>query len=283
MRRILLGLIGSGIQRSLTPALQEGEAAAHNIRCVYQLIDLDVLRLTAADLSELLLAAERMGFAGLNVTHPCKQAIVPLLTDIAEDACALGAVNTVIFREGRRFGHNTDWLAFSAALRAGIPGVSLGRIAQLGAGGGGSATAFAALKLGAREIRIIDVDPHRSGELAARLNRVFGENKARAVEDPAEALRDADGLIHATPTGMHGHPGVPIALELLRPHLWVAEIVYFPLQTELLSAAKQLGCRTIDGGSMAVGQAVEAFRLFTGLEPDSLRMRRHFLSLVEAR
>jgi len=283
VRRILLGLIGSGIQRSLTPALQEGEAAAHNIRCVYQLIDLDVLRLTAADLSELLLATERMGFAGLNVTHPCKQAIVPLLTDIAEDACALGAVNTVIFRDGRRFGHNTDWLGFSAALRDGIPGVSLGRIAQLGAGGGGSATAFAALKLGAREIRIIDVDPHRSGELAARLNRVFGENKARAVEDPAEALRDADGLIHATPTGMHGHPGVPIALELLRPHLWVAEIVYFPLQTELLSAAKQLGCRTIDGGSMAVGQAVEAFRLFTGLEPDSLRMRRHFLSLVEAR
>src|SRR5579872_3068602 len=104
MRRILLGLIGSGIQGSLTPPLQEAEAAAHDIRCVYQLIDLDVLRLTPADLSELLLAAERMGFTGLNVTHPCKQAVMPLLTDVAEDASALGAVNTVIFREGRRFG-----------------------------------------------------------------------------------------------------------------------------------------------------------------------------------
>jgi len=282
MRRILLGLIGSGIQRSLSPALQEREAAAHDIRCLYQLIDLDVLRLTPAALGELFQAAERMGFTGLNITHPCKQAVLPLLTDVAEDACALGAVNTVIFREGRRFGHNTDWLGFTAALREELPDVSLGRIAQLGAGGGGSATAFAALKLGARQIRILDVDPLRSRTLAARLNRLFGENKAWAVEDPVEALRDADGLVHATPTGMNG-PGLPISAGLLRPDLWVAEIVYFPLETELLSAAKQLGCRTMDGGRMAVGQAAEAFRLFTGSEPDSVRMRRHFLSLVEAR
>ena len=93
-------------------------------------------------------------------------------------------------------------------------------------------------------------------------------------------MADADGLIHCTPTGMAKLPGMPLKAELLQGKHWVAEIVYFPLETELLRVARAKGCRTVDGGGMAVFQAVGAFRLFTGIEPDAERIRRHFLSMV---
>lgn len=280
MEKVLLGLIGAGIQRSRTPALHEHEGAAQGLNCLYQLIDLECLGLTVEALPDLLTAAERMGFAGLNITHPCKQAVIPLLTGISPDAAALGAVNTVVLRKGQRTGHNTDWTGFYAALRNGLPGASLDRVAQLGAGGGGSATAYAALKLGVRHIRIVDADPARSGALVERLNRAFGDGRASVSPHAGEALEGADGMIQATPVGMHGHAGLPLSAELLRPELWVAEIVYFPLETELLRAARGIGCRTLDGSRMAVGQAIDAFRLFTGREPDPERMHQHFLSLA---
>jgi len=280
---LLLGLIGAGIQASRTPALQEREAAEHGVKCLYQLIDLERLNLTVAALPDLLVAAERMGFAGLNITHPCKQAVLPQLTEISDDARALGAVNTIVLRCGKRSGHNTDWLAFRDAMRTGLPGAEMQRIVQLGAGGGGSATAYAALKLGANHIDIVDTELGRATVLADRLNRLFGDRIASASTDVAEAFRcRPDGLIHATPTGMHGHDGLLLPGELLRADLWVAEIVYFPLETELLHLARGMGCRTLDGSRMAVGQAVEAFRLFTGMEPDAARMHRHFVSMVEA-
>jgi shikimate dehydrogenase len=90
----------------------------------------------------------------------------------------------------------------------------------------------------------------------------------------------ATGLVHATPTGMVKLPGLPLPAALLRPDLWVAEIVYFPFETELLKAARAAGCRTVDGGTMAVGQALGAFRLFTGLAPDPARIGAHFRQLI---
>jgi len=280
-RRLLIGLIGSGIQASRTPALHEREAAGHGLTCLYQLIDLDAPGRGPEALAELLSATERVGFAGLNITHPSKQAVLPLLTDLSEDARALGAVNTVVFRDGRRWGHNTDWLGFAASFRRGLPDASTGRVVQLGAGGAGAATAYAMLKTGAGHITLVDQDKARNVALAARCNSIFGEGRASASDDIAAALRDADGLIHATPTGMFGHPGMALPSSLLRSRFWVAEIVYFPLETELLRAARAAGCRTLDGSGMAVHQAAEAFRLFTGLEPDVERMRRHFVSMEE--
>ena len=280
--RLLLGLIGSHIQASRTPAMHEREAGEHGLRCLYQLIDLEELKLSPEVLPELLTAAERMGFAGLNITHPCKQAVLPLLDELSDDARALGAVNTVVLREGKRSGHNTDWLAFAESFRQGMPGAKLNRIVQLGAGGAGSATAYAALKLGAGHLTVIDLESDRSAALEARFGEVFGKERIRSGDNVAAALAEADGLIHATPTGMFGHPGLPLPAELLRKDLWVAEIVYFPLETELLKTARALGCRTLDGGGMAVSQAVEAFRLFTGLQPDSGRMHKHFASMLSS-
>ncbi|MGK9168883.1 shikimate dehydrogenase [Inquilinus limosus] len=276
---IRVGLIGAGIQASRTPALHMREGAEQGLRYEYELIDLEVIGRGVEALPELVAAAERRGFAGLNVTHPCKQAVIPLLHALSDDARALGAVNTVVFADGRRIGHNTDWWGFAESFRRGLPDVRKDRAVQLGAGGAGAAVAHAALTLGIGELAIFDVDQGRAEAMAAGLSARFGTGRAVAGTDLAAAMARADGLIHATPTGMAKYPGLPLPAELIKPRHWVAEIVYFPLETELLRVARARGCRTLDGGGMAVFQAVEAFRLFTGITPDAERMTRHFASL----
>jgi shikimate dehydrogenase len=275
----VVGLIGSGIQASRTPALHEKEGAEQGLRHVYKLIDLQALGLGPEALPELLLAAERMGLAGLNVTFPCKQTVIPLLDELSDDAQALGAVNTVVLRGGRRVGHNTDWWGFAENFRRNMAGARLDRVVQMGAGGAGSAVAHALLTLGVGRLTIVDTDPARAEGVASDLSGRFGAGRAVAAGDPAAAVADADGLVNTTPVGMAKYPGTPLPPELLRPDLWVAEIVYFPLETELLRRARELGARTLDGGGMAVFQAVAAFRLFTGVEPDPERMLRHFASM----
>ncbi len=275
----LCGLIGSGIQASRTPAMHEREADEQGLRYVYKIIDLDKLGLGVEALPELLSAAERMGFAGLNITYPCKQAIIPLLHELSEDARALNAVNTVVIKDGKLIGHNTDWSGFAEGFRRGLPDVKLDRVVQLGAGGAGAAVAHAALMMGTKQLTVFDVDATRSAELAASLSGRFGKGRAVGGTDLAASMASADGLIHCTPTGMAKLPGIPLKPELLEGKHWVAEIVYFPLETELLRVARSKGCRTADGGGMAVFQAVGAFRLFTGIEPDAERMVRHFLSM----
>lgn len=276
---VLCGLIGSGIQASRTPPMHEQEGEAQGLRYVYKTIDLDKLGLGAEALGDLLTAAERMGFAGLNITYPCKQSVIPLLHELSDDARALGAVNTVVLKDGKRIGHNTDCSGFAEGFRRGLPDVKLDRAVQLGAGGAGAAVAHAALSLGVQQLTVFDVDQARSAELAASLSARFGNGRAIGGTDLPRAMEAADGLIHCTPTGMAKLPGIPLPPELLRPNHWVAEIVYFPLETELLRVARSKGCRTLDGGGMAVFQAVGAFRLFTGLEPDPDRMLKHFASM----
>jgi shikimate dehydrogenase len=276
---LLLGLIGGGIQASRTPALHEQEAAAQGLRCLYQLIDIDRLKLTGAALGELLTAAERMGFAGVNVTHPCKQAVIPHLHALSDEAEALGAVNVVIFESGRRTGHNTDAPGFAESFRRGLAGVALARVVQIGAGGAGAAVAHAALGLGVGRLTLVDTDAARADALADRLNQRFGAGRAVAAARAEDALPAADGLINATPIGMVGHPGQPVPSALLRPALWVADVIYTPLETALLRSARALGCRTLPGGGMAVFQAVEAFRLFSGRAADAERMLAHFATM----
>ena len=276
---VLVGLIGAGIQASRTPAMHEREGSAQGLHYTYRLIDLEKLNVGAEALPDLIADAERQGFAGLNITYPCKQSVIPLLTALTDDARALGAVNTVVFRDGGRIGHNTDWWGFAESFRRGMAGAKLDRAVQLGAGGAGSAVAHAALTLGIGHLTIFDIEARRARQVAASLASRFGESRVVAGTDLPAAMTQADGLIHATPTGMVKLPGLPLPAALLRPQLWVAEIVYFPLETELLRAASKLGCRTLNGGGMAVFQAVEAFRLFTGITPDAERMSRHFASM----
>ncbi len=278
-RSVLAGLIGTGIQASRTPALHEREGALQHLRLVYRLIDLDALGLDVAALPELLTAAQRFGFAGLNITHPCKQAVIPLLDDLSPDAAALGAVNTVVLRNGRLVGHNTDWWGFAESYRRELVDAPCRKVVQFGAGGAGAAVAHALLTLGCGELVLIDKDAARARMLAADLRARFGAGRAAAASEAGPALEGADGLVNTTPMGMAKYPGMVVPADLLRPDLWVADIVYVPLETELLRAARRAGCRVMSGGGMAVFQAVGAFRLFTGIEPDRDRMLRHFAAM----
>ncbi len=280
MKNLLCGLIGAGIQRSMSPALHEEEARHHGLRLHYQLIDLDAAGTGVEALPGLITAARIMGFDGLNVTYPCKQSVIPFLDTLSEEARAIGAVNTIVRDRGRFVGHNTDGWGWSWGLRRALPQADLSRVVLLGAGGAGSAIAYEVLRLGANELLIFDPIASRASALAERMNSVHATGRASAVEDIAMAMKGATGLIHATPTGMDKRPGLPLPASLLRPQLWVSEIVYFPLETELLKAARRLGCAAADGGQMTVGQALRGFKLFTGREPDAARMEAFFRRLV---
>jgi len=281
VRKVLLGLIGAGIQRSLSPALQEEEGRHHGLRLHYQLIDLEGAGTGAKALPTLLSAARIMKFDGLNITYPCKQSVIPLLDALSEEARAIGAVNTVV-RDGDRYvGHNTDGSGWAWGFRRALPQAALSRAVLLGAGGAGAAVGHAALGLGVQELWISDIDPSRAAALATSLGSLFPDRKAVPVKDLKTAVTSADGLIHCTPTGMTGHPGMPLPEEWLRREMWVSEIVYVPLETPLLKAARRIGCATADGGHMNVGQAIRGFKLFTGCEADAARMDAHFRSLVK--
>jgi shikimate dehydrogenase len=278
VKKLLLGLIGAGIQRSMSPALHEEEGRHHGLRVHYQLIDLEGARSDALPL--LIQAARVMGFAGLNITFPCKQAVIPLLDALSEEAKAIGAVNTVVREGDRLVGYNTDASGWSWGFRRALPKADLSRVVLLGAGGAGAAVGHAALALGVAELSIVDVDPSRAAALADNLRKHFPSRKIAAAS--LDAMRTASGLIHCTPTGMAGHPGLPLDERLLRPALWVSEIVYVPLETQLLKAARRIGCATADGGHMNVGQAIRGFQLFTGLQADPARMEAHFRAIISA-
>lgn len=278
-RTVLAGLIGAGIQASRTPALHEREGDAQGLRYLYRLIDLDSLGVDAGALPDLLAAAERMGYTGLNITFPCKQAVIPLLHELSDEARGIGAVNTVVLREGKRIGHNTDCLGFAEGFRRNLGDAARERVVQLGAGGAGAAVAHALLSEGVRQLTIFEVDSARAQALVDNLNAHFGGQRARVGHDLVGAVTEADGLVNTTPVGMAKLPGAPLPLELLHSGLWVAEIIYFPLETELLRHARRLGCRTLDGGNMAVFQAVKAFELFSGVPADAERMLAHFAKM----
>jgi shikimate dehydrogenase len=281
----VVGLAGTGIGPSLSPSLHEREGQELGLDYRYHRLDLERLGVAPESIGELLAAARDAGYRGLNVTHPCKQLVLAHLDELAPDAAAIGAVNTVVFEGNRAVGHNTDWSGFARGLATGLPDARRDRVVLLGAGGAGAAAAHALLGGGTRRLTVLDLDPDRAERLAADLTGRFGADRAVAGavgDDLPELLATADGLVHATPTGMREHPGLPVPVTLLRPPLWVAEVVYRPLDTALLLAARARGCPAVDGGRMAVHQAVEAFRLFTGVAPDPDRMLRHFGELVTA-
>jgi shikimate dehydrogenase len=274
--RFTIGLVGAGIGASLSPALHEREAAELGLDYAYELLDIDERGVSPEDVGELVGRARRAGFAGLNVTHPCKQLVLEHVDDLSPQAQALGAVNTIVFAGGRSAGHNTDWPGFEQSFALGLPGAATARVLLLGAGGAGAAVAHALVSLGAEHVDVVDADAERAQELAAKL-----DGHGAAHGEVGDLLDRADGLVHATPTGMADHPGVAVDPRLLREDLWVAEVVYRPLETELLCAARARGCRTLDGGGMAVFQAAGSFELFTGVRPDAERMLRHFAELEE--
>lgn len=281
---VLTGLIGSGIGPSLSPALHEREARILGIDCSYELWDLNDLNTAPDSVCDLLHRARDAGYRGLNITHPCKQLVIPHLDKLSPDAEAIGAVNTVTINDDGFVGHNTDWSGFRTGLVEGLPFAARDHVVLIGAGGAGAAAAHALLDLETTRLDIVDADPARASQLAAQLGTRFGSDRATSgtLANLDDLLKDADGLVHATPVGMAAHPGSAVPTRLLRPDLWVAEIVFRPLRTTLLAAAEATGAACLDGGRMNAYQAAEAFHLFTGVQPEADRMYAHLRELVAA-
>ena len=275
---ILAGLVGRGIGASASPAIHMREAAAQGIALRYDLIDFDALELEDGALGVQLDSLAAGGYAGVNITHPFKQAVIPLLDEVDATALALGAVNCVVFRGARKIGYNSDWLGFAYLVESELAGHSTETVVQVGAGGAGSATAYALLSSGTRDLRICDSDESRAQALAERLAALF--QGARLSSAPAidAALTGADGVVQATPVGMASHPGVPFEPALLSPGQWLADIIYFPRATELVQAARARGLHAVGGSAMVIGQASLPFECFTGQPANRQRMLADFLA-----
>lgn len=272
---MIAGLIGHGIQASRTPRMHTKEAVAIGFPYDYRLIDLP-LDLGDVALAELLNNLEAAGYRGINVTVPYKRDILTHLNALSDDAHAVGAVNTVLFTKEGRIGHNTDYWGFAESLRRGLPDVARDKVLLLGAGGAGHAVAHALVDSGVGTLLVCDTNRDLAASLVAELNARAGAGRAKCVGDVAEVAKVADGIVNATPVGMLKMPGMPIEGALVEPRHWVADIVYFPLETKLLAHARANGCAVLSGAGMALFQAVRAFELFTGVTPDADRMKAVF-------
>jgi shikimate dehydrogenase len=272
----LAGLLGRGISASKARFMHETEAAAIGLQLVYRVIDFEALGFADSDVGRVVALVEGMGFAGVNVTHPYKQDVIPHLTELTPEAKALGAVNTIRFENGQRIGHNTDWSGFAASLRDLLPTPVTGKIAQIGAGGAGSATAFALLKSGATQVALFDPDETKARSLAGRLAPHFPEQHISVSNSPQDAIAGAKGLVQTSPIGMTGHSGMPVDPSLLQGDIWLADIIYFPRETELVCYAQRKGLTAFGGLSMAIHQAATAFEIITDHRADPSRMMADF-------
>nr|WP_306886305.1 shikimate dehydrogenase [Amorphus orientalis] len=272
---MLIGLLGRNIGRSRTPRMHLAAAEGLGLPYEYRILDAhqEGLPETAAEILDLL---EAEGFNGINVTYPYKRAVVSLMDELSPAVQAVGAVNTVVFREGRRFGHNTDYWGFGESLRRGLPEAKRDTVLLVGAGGAGAAVSHALIDAGVGRLLVYDLQVDTAQALVAALENHAGPGRAEVASDPADVMTTVDGVVNASPVGMDAHPGIPVPVDALRPDHWVADIIYFPLETELLATARRLGCAVLPGSGMALFQAVRAFELFTGRKPDIERMRASF-------
>lgn len=262
--------------------MHEAAARAVGMDLRYHLIDTDVLGRTAEDLPRLLDAVRMVGFAGANVTHPFKEAVVRHLDAVEGAAAALGSVNTVVIRNGRLVGHNTDYTGFIAGWRRALPAMNPGRAALVGAGGVGRAIAHGLIALGATSLRLTDIDAGRAQALAIELRTAHPQIAIDVATDARAATHGADGIVNATPVGMHAYPGNPLPAFAFAGIKWASEAIYTPLETEFVVAARRAGAAVMTGQELAIGQAVDAFALFFGRPAPIETMRATFLQRAQA-
>jgi len=246
----IYGILGRPVAHSLSPAMHNAAFRELGLNAVY-------VPFPVADLAQAVAGLRGLAIAGVSVTIPFKEEIIPLLDKLDPQAARIGAVNTVVVsQKGRLIGHNTDCLGAVAALKA-RTGITGEHFLILGAGGAARAIAFGILEQGGW-VCLTDLDVQRAETLAREL----------AVEAfPLNALEGcpASILINATPVGMDPDlNGIPVAPDLLGRFSLVMDIVYRPLATRLLREAEKRGLTTIDGLQMLIHQGAAQFELWTG-------------------
>ncbi len=246
-------VIGDPVDHSRSPAVHNAAFAATGLDWVFV-----ALRVTGGDAGVALDAMRSMGFAGLSVTMPHKEAVARLVDRCTPLADRLGAVNCVVRDGDVLVGHNTDASGFARWVTDGGGDLNGAVLAVLGAGGAARAVVAGALDAGAKEVLVVARRPERA-------QRVLELDPARCRLAPAAEVAQAAVVVNATPVGMAASPGMPVPSSALRPEQVVADLVYYPVETELLRAAREVGARTLDGRGMLVHQAADAFTLWTGV------------------
>ena len=270
----LTGLLGWPVKHSKSPRLHNEWLHRAAIDAVYL-----PLAVEQQHLARVFAALPRMGFVGVNVSVPHKQSILPLLDRLDPTAASIGAVNTVVFGEdGASLGLNTDASGFLENLSQADPEfrADAGPAVLLGAGGAARAAAAALLGAGVPELRLVNRSPASARALADAL---AGPVRVLAWQDRLRALEGAALLVNATSLGMQGQPPLDLALDALPQQALVNDLVYAPLATPLLIAARRRGNRVADGLGMLLQQARPAFHAWWGIWPDiTLDIRRQMES-----
>lgn len=268
-----VGLIGWPVAHSISPAMHNAAFAALSLPWRY-----DLLPTPAEDIESALRGLEARGYRGVNVTVPHKQRVLSCLDEVSPSARAIGAVNTIVVREGRLAGHNTDADGFLASLREGGFEPAAKRALVLGAGGAARAVVYALGQAGCA-VLIHNRTPSRAAELAHQMRRCGTGAPISAVPErhglPGVAPDPIDLVVNATSAGMQ--PAVdasPWPERLPLPAHWcIYDLVYNPLETRLLARARAAGARTIGGLGMLILQGALAFQLWTG-QPATLEVMR---------
>jgi shikimate dehydrogenase len=280
----LIGLIGQPVGHSISPQFQQAALFAAGVDAVYQAWDT-----APEDIPQTVARLRQPDCLGANVTVPHKAAVMAHLDGFDDAAAIAGAVNTIVNRDGRLTGHNTDGAGLVAALRqrAGYDPLA-GRYLLLGAGGAARGIAFALAREGADGILIANRSADNALQLVEDLQRAYPACEVRAVAwgRRSEALIEVSCLIHSTTIGMRGGPAEgALAIELVSAQegLIVVDIVYNPLETPLLREARQRGLPTLDGVAMLVHQGALGFELWTGIKPDIAVMFRAAYQSLEAK
>ena len=261
--KLTLGLMGAGISRSRMPQLQVYLGSQVGLDIGYQLIDGDIE--PGFDPVEEIHHLITKGYHGINVTHPYKQRIYPLVTQIiVEGHENIGSYNTLVFNSDGIAGANTDYSGFISGYRYRLGDMAPGKVVICGAGGVGRAVAFGLAKLGASQISIYDVVNSQAQSLSNAL-QAAGFNACCTTADTLDnAIAEADGLLNCTAIGMHHHPGSPFSLSAIESQKWAFDAVYTPNKTEFIEHCRLKGLRCLSGFDLWIFQGLDAFRLFTG-------------------
>lgn len=271
-----LGLIGKGISRSQSARLHVLLGRMCGMDVSYDYLDSD--QIEDFDLIKQLTTCAEIGYAGVNVTHPYKTSVRKLITPRKRLPAALGAVNTVVFREDGWRGDNTDFVGFMRGYKKQFGDAKPGTVLQLGAGGVGLATAFGLRGLGADKILVHDKDITRGVELVATLTAADVQAEFVSAENLSDAVRSADGLINCTPIGMNQYPGCPFEVDLLGGQKWAFDAVYTPVETAFLRTATKSGIDVMTGFELFFFQGIEAFEVFSGAEIDADAARQDYFN-----
>lgn len=267
-------VLGHPVGHSLSPAMHNAALREMGLDGVYVAFDVAPEGLGAA-----VLGLQALGVRGVNCTIPHKEALVPLMDELSPDAELIGAVNTIVFQEGRRIGHNTDAPGFLADLRARGCDPAGKEALVLGAGGSARAVVVALARCGAR-VALANRTPQRAEELARHVNAAVGEERVRplAMEPSAlqEAVQAAGLLVNTTSLGMSPRVGemAPVPPQAFHPELFVYDLIYNPRETALLRTARERGAGAAHGAGMLARQGALSLELWTGRPAPAELMER---------